>query len=158
MFYSVSDRFLLSISDVMGIKINEIALKDAFKSKIKDGFYIVNLDDDNGQGTHWTCFLINDPYCIYFDSFGLPPPNDIRKYARKYAIISFNNQIQDIRSEACGYYCLDFMKYMSKFRKNQLDSPLKIGRRLALFGEPYDYNNRSLNEKVLKSHMEEHLK
>ena len=50
------------------------------------------------------------------------------------------------------------MKYMSKFRKNQLDGPLKIGRRLALFGEPYDYNNRGSNEKVLKSHMEEHLK
>ena len=89
MFYSVSDRFLLSISDVMGIKINEIALKETFKSNIKDGFYIVNLDDDNGQGTHWTCFLINDPYCIYFNFFGLLLPNDIRKYARKYAIMSF---------------------------------------------------------------------
>ncbi len=150
MFYSVSDQFLLLMSEIMNVKINEIALKDDFKTKIKPGFYIVNLDDDNGGGTHWTCFLIVDKFCIYFDSFGLHMPNDIRTYTKKYATISFPHQIQDIRSEACGYYVLDFIKYFSQFKENQLNSVMKIGNKFAKFGEAYDYNNRSGNENILK--------
>jgi hypothetical protein len=154
MFYSVSDQFLLLMADILGIHINEIALKDNFKTKIKPGFYICNLDDDNGAGTHWTCFYVVGKFCLYFDSFGLPMPNEIKRYTKKYTPLSFPNQIQDIRSEACGYYCLDFIQHFSKFKANQLDTRLKIGRRMSLFGEPYDYNNRSDNEKVLKLRIE----
>ena len=34
---------------------------------------IINLDSNNGPGTHWACYVD----CFYFDPFGLPPPENI---------------------------------------------------------------------------------
>ena len=31
---------------------------------------IINLDNNNGPGTHWACYVDS----FYFDPFGLPPP------------------------------------------------------------------------------------
>ena len=34
---------------------------------------IINLDSNNGPGTHWACYVDS----FYFDPFGLPPPENI---------------------------------------------------------------------------------
>ena len=34
---------------------------------------IINLDNNNGPGTHWVCNVDS----FYFDPFGLPPPENI---------------------------------------------------------------------------------
>ena len=34
---------------------------------------IINLDINNGPGTHWVCYVDS----FYFDPFGLPPPENI---------------------------------------------------------------------------------
>ena len=34
---------------------------------------IINLDSNNGSGTHWVCYVDS----FYFDPFGLPPPENI---------------------------------------------------------------------------------
>ena len=34
---------------------------------------IINLDSNNGPGTHWVCYVDS----FYFDPFGLPPPENI---------------------------------------------------------------------------------
>ena len=40
-------------------------------SKIKDGAYIVNLDEYQSIGTHWIALNHNDNDVTYFDSFGV---------------------------------------------------------------------------------------
>ena len=40
-------------------------------SKIKDGAYIINLDEYESIGTHWTALYVNAKNVIYFDSFGV---------------------------------------------------------------------------------------
>ena len=40
-------------------------------SKIKDGAYIINLDEYVSIGTHWIALYLNDENVTYFDSFGV---------------------------------------------------------------------------------------
>ena len=38
-------------------------------SKIKDGPYVVNLDEHESIGTHWITLYVNSDKLTYFDSF-----------------------------------------------------------------------------------------
>ena len=40
-------------------------------SKIKDGEYIINLDEYKSIGTHWIALYGNDNIVTYFNSFGV---------------------------------------------------------------------------------------
>ena len=37
--------------------------------KIKDGAYVINLDDKNSKATHWVSLFIDRNLAICFDSF-----------------------------------------------------------------------------------------
>ena len=39
--------------------------------KIKDGAYVINLDEFKSIGTHWIALYVNSNNVIYFDSFGV---------------------------------------------------------------------------------------
>ena len=39
--------------------------------KIKDGTYIINLDEYADVGTHWIALFCNRNETVYFDSFGV---------------------------------------------------------------------------------------
>ena len=38
--------------------------------KIKDGAYVINLDEYESIGTHWIALYVNANNIVYFDSFG----------------------------------------------------------------------------------------
>ena len=40
-------------------------------SKIKDGTYVINLDEYESIRTHWIALYVNDDNVTYFDSFGV---------------------------------------------------------------------------------------
>ncbi len=84
----------------------------------KDKFYIINLDDDDGMGTHWTCVLHNDGSVFYFDSCGGPPSIQILSFTKKYKNNRIYNllQLQNLNSNLCGYYCL-YVIHMMVFNK-----------------------------------------
>ena len=70
---------------------------------------IINLDDD--EGTHWVACFHGD-YIEYFDSFGLPPPNNVlnmMKRMNKKALYC-TSQIQEATSTFCGYFCMYYIK------------------------------------------------
>ena len=49
---------------------------------IKDGTYIINLDEYKSIGTHWIALYVNDNNVTYFDSFGVEHiPKEIKKSA-----------------------------------------------------------------------------
>ena len=79
---------------------------------IRTKFYIVNMQDhDEGEGTHWVVFYYNKPLTsIYFDSFGFPPPEDVEEVIKEY--IYNDEDIQDLESTACGYFCITFLKFL----------------------------------------------
>jgi hypothetical protein len=106
-----SNTELLDILKNDNIKINGVFAKDQLKKPLKDGFYIINLDNSTGEGTHWTAlYKINDGFSFYYDSFGFPAPEEIEDLLHKY---EYNKkQIQDIKSTSCGFYCVAFIKFM----------------------------------------------
>ena len=49
-------------------KFNDVYLRNNLL-KIKDGAYVVNLDEHKSIGTHWIGLYVNDNNLTYFDSF-----------------------------------------------------------------------------------------
>ena len=49
--------------------------------KIKDGAYIMTLDEYSDIGTHWVALYLQNNDVIYFDSFGVEHiPKEIRTF------------------------------------------------------------------------------
>ena len=44
-----------------------------------NNFGIINLDSNNGPGTHWSCYVDS----FYFDPYGIPPPENI-PFSKRY--------------------------------------------------------------------------
>ena len=68
---------------------------------------IINLDSNNGPGTHWVCYVDS----FYFDPFGLPPPENIF-FIKRYNTSQY--QTKKKISVLCGYFCLFFSLKNSK--------------------------------------------
>ena len=50
-------------------------------SEIKDGAYIINIDEFKSIGTHWIALYVNGTNVTYFDSFGVEHiPKEIKKF------------------------------------------------------------------------------
>jgi hypothetical protein len=86
--------------------------KDQLPTLERNKFYIINLQDsDAGNGTHWTVFFYNKPLTsIYYDSFGFIAPLEVQEKIFEY--IYNENEIQNYKSSACGYYCIAFIKFL----------------------------------------------
>ena len=86
--------------------------KDQLPTLQRNKFYIINLQDsDAGKGSHWTVFFYNKPLTsIYYDSFGFIAPLLVQEKITPY--IYNENEIQNYKSSACGYYCIVFIKFL----------------------------------------------
>ena len=85
--------------------------------KIKDGAYIINLDEHYDTGTHWIALWVNNDIATYFDSFGVEHiPKEIKTFINEN-IITNNFRIQAYDSIACGYFCIGFIDFMSAGKK-----------------------------------------
>ena len=70
---------------------------------------ILNLDSSDGPGTHWVAWYKNGNNKIYFDSYGIHPPNEILKYLGRG--INYNtDQLQPRETVFCGHMCLFVLK------------------------------------------------
>lgn len=67
---------------------------------------ILNLDDSNGNGTHWTCLFVKGKSSYYFDSFGLPPPKEVINYCPNNNRYYNTFKIQKPEEVICGHYCI----------------------------------------------------
>ena len=51
--------------------------------KIKDGAYVINLDEYSDIGTHWVALWVSNNDVTYFDSFGVEhTPKEIKEFVR----------------------------------------------------------------------------
>ena len=98
-------------------------------NNIKNGAYVINLDEYRNIGTHWAALYVNNKTIIYFDSFGVEHiPREIMKFigneqsssvkARNKNIITNIFRIQAYDSIMCGYFCTGFINFM--FNGNSL--------------------------------------
>lgn len=70
---------------------------------------IINLDDSDGPGTHWTALYYDkskDRY-DYFDSFGFIYPEELEQYN----IHEYNEiMIQNRATATCGYFAVYYLR------------------------------------------------
>ena len=94
-------------------KFNGVYSRDNL-SKIKDGIYIINLDEYSDIGTHWVALWVNNNV-TYFDSFGVEHiPKEIIKFIENRNIKTNIFRIQAYDSIMCGYFSIGFNDFMFK--------------------------------------------
>ena len=97
-------------------KFNGVFSKDKIQNCTQKGFYIINLDDETGLGTHWTALNIKPHTIEYFESFGLNCPQEVVVLSDKLGVnyIYKSSQYQEISPVLCGYYCIYLTNELSK--------------------------------------------
>ena len=95
-------------------RFNSAYSKDSL-TKIKDGDYIINLDEYSHIGTHWVALHVNNNYATYFDSFGVEHiPKEIKELVKNKNIKTYIFRIQANDSVMCGYFCTGFIDFLLK--------------------------------------------
>ena len=62
-------------------RFNGVYSRDNFHNKIKDGAYIINLDEHSDIGTHWIALYALNNNGTYFDSSEVEHiPKEIKKF------------------------------------------------------------------------------
>ena len=89
--------------------------RDNLPDKIKDGGYVIILDEYYDIGTHWIALFVNNKTVTYFDSFGIEHIlKEVKTFIGNRNIISNIYRIQNYDSIMCGYFCIGFIDYMFK--------------------------------------------
>ena len=64
-------------------RFNGVYSRDNLPNKIKDGAYVINLDEYSDIGTHWVALWVNNNI-TYFDSFGVEHiPKEIKAFINR---------------------------------------------------------------------------
>ena len=76
--------------------------------RIKDGTYLINIDETNSKGTHWVSLFIDKNLAVYSDSFEI-------EYIPKKKTKSKINQLLTIylEYEIMNLLCVDFIILLS---------------------------------------------
>ena len=100
-------------------RFNGFFSRDNLPKKIKNGAYVINLDEYHDTGTHWVALYVNNKTVTYFDSFGVEHiTKEIMKFIDNKNIITNIFRIQAYDSIMCGYFCIGFINFM--FNGNSL--------------------------------------
>ena len=119
-------------------RFNWVYSRDNLPKKMKDGPYVINLDEYSDIGTHWIAFyaLINN--VTSFDSFGVEHlPKKIKKFINKLTIVTSIFRIQTYDSIMCGYFCIGFIDFML------------AGKTLTDFTNIFSRNNFKKNDDII---------
>ena len=85
---------------------------------IKDGAYVINLDEYAGVGTHWIALFCNRSEIVYFDSFGVEHvPEEIKEFIGNKNIKANIFRVQANDSVMYGYFCIGFIDFMLAGKK-----------------------------------------
>ena len=80
---------------------------------IKNGAYVINLDEYADVGTHWIALYVKKNEVIYFDSFGIEYiPKEIKRFIGNKNIKTNIFRTQAGNSKICGYFCIGFIDFL----------------------------------------------
>ena len=89
-----------------------------YLKKIKDGAYVINLDEYADVGTHWIALFCNRNEIVYFDSFGVEHvPEEIKEFIGNKNIKANIFRVQENDSVMCGYFCIGFFVFVLAGKK-----------------------------------------
>ena len=122
-------------------RFNGVYSRDNFP-KIKDGVYVINLDEYSDIGTHWVALWVNNSNSVtYFGSFGVGHiPKEIKTFINNKNIKTNIFRIQAYYSIMCGYFCIRFIDFMLK------------GKTLTEYTNLFSPNNFKKNDDIILNH------
>jgi hypothetical protein len=161
----LTDSQITELSKKMSIPLELVCFKDELPRKlVYNKSYVINLDDafdekgNQNEGTHWTALQVNkylngkvEP--IFFDPYGHPPSENIKKFVLDNTgkKLPYNTKdIQSLMNNACGFFCLAFLHFINAWDHRTKD----LYDDVACFLEYFDDLNKSIdfkkNEYILK--------
>ena len=99
-------------------RFNGVFSRNNLPKKIKDGAYVINLDEYADVGTHWIALICNRSEVAYFDRFGVEHvPKEIKEFTGNKSIRANIFRVQANDSVTCGYFCVGFIDFMLASKK-----------------------------------------
>ena len=119
-------------------RFNGVYSRDNLPNEIKDGAYVINLDEYLDIGTHWIALYVKNNNVTYFDSFGVEHiPKEIKIFIKNKNIKTNIFRIQAYDSIMCGYFCIGFIDFML------------AGKTLTDFTNLFSPNNFKKNDDII---------
>ena len=119
-------------------RFNGAYSRDNLPDKIKDGAYVINLDEYSDIGTHWIALYVSNKSVTYFDSFGVEQiPKEIKKFINNKNIIANIYRVQNYDSIMFSYFSIGFISYMI------------MGKSLTDFTNLFSPNNFKKNDDII---------
>ena len=99
-------------------RFDRVFSRNNLPKKIKDGTYVINLDEYADVGTHWIALFCNRSEIVYFNSFGAEHvPEEIKEFVGNKNIIANIFRVQANNSVMCGYFSMEFIDFMVAGKK-----------------------------------------
>jgi hypothetical protein len=114
-------------------------MKDQLPSDLKEGCYIINLENSNQSGSNWTCFIKDKNNVYYYDSFAVVPPQNAYDIFLKNVdnIYYIDKHDQNIGATSCGWWCIAFLYFMNTTKEPMLNKMKKFDKK---------FNNKKQSE------------
>ena len=115
----ISNYDLLKWCKYLNIPIKDVLSRDeTVPHNHMQALFIYNLEPSYMDGSHWVATYVKNGIINYFDSFGMPPFQEIVNHAKtkNMTLLHQSDQIQNLLTTTCGYFCLYFLNEMSKGR------------------------------------------
>ena len=91
-------------------RFNGVYSSNNLPNKIKDGAYVINLDEYSDIGTHWIALWVNINDVTYFDSFGVEHiPKEIKTFINRP--LSSASQNKNIKTNIFRIQAYDSIMY-----------------------------------------------
>ena len=99
-------------------KFNGVFSRNNLPKTIKDGAYVINLDEYADVGTHSIALFCSRNEIVYFNIFGVEHvPEEIKKFAGNKNIKANIFRVQANDSVMYGYFCIGFIDFMLAGKK-----------------------------------------
>ena len=97
---------------------NGVFWRDNLRNKIKNGAYVINLDEYADVGTHWFALFCTEIEVIYFGSFGEEHiPKEIKQFIGNKNKKGNIFKVQSSNSIMCACFCIRFIDFMFANKK-----------------------------------------
>ena len=94
-------------------RFNGFFSRNDLSNTIRNGAYVINLDEYHDIGTHSVALYVNNKFVTYFDSFGVEHiPKEYMKFIVRKKIITNIYRLKAYDSIMCGYFCIGFINFM----------------------------------------------
>lgn len=160
----LTDLDLTDLCKKMKIPLERICFKSELDEEplVYNKSYIINLsdevDDETGErseGSHWVAFQVNKTpkgqiQPIYFDSYGIGPPEDVKKFIGVTSVPFGERDIQGLYDSFCGWACCAFLHFINSAPTRSGDLYSDTEHFLAMFIDLNKEQDMGQNDWVLR--------